>query len=174
MRGTLAISIALLATACAFESHGAPRDDGAYSLDPADAPECPFRGDLAYDATDPYPYCQRTEGMAFLDFCPPGPTTWGASFWHAERRESRYCDGGDCNACMCSIDCDVDADCPAPTSGTADASCLWPGGYCFLTCDNGELCPEGMYCVNHLEYEHFVCAWISHGDRCEPTGAGWG
>jgi len=149
-----------LLVACAARTHSGDRDD------PTDAPECPLLADVAYDPSDPYPFCQRTGSPDLLDFCPPGPSSHGALFWHADRRSSEYCDGSSCNACLCALDCETDSDCPAPTSGTAVAECSYPTGLCLLACDDGQLCPDGMYCAHNLEADRFMCAWITHGDRC--------
>jgi hypothetical protein len=93
--------------------------------------------------------------------------------WHADGLESRYCaDDADCNACVCFHDCSSDADCAPADTGSAPSRCVpYPTGHahsqCFLTCDAGEPCPEHMQCVNMLEYDHFVCAWMTTGDRCQ-------
>jgi hypothetical protein len=55
---------------------------------------------------------------------------------------------------VCAYPCQVDADCPAPESGTAVASCFYfaepgsenPFGECIMRCDGGETCPDGFEC----------------------------
>ena len=62
--------------------------------------------------------------------------------------------------------------CPEPETGTASAQCVEGGGLrqCFVMCEHGETCPDGMRCVetasgDELEGRH-VCAWTVGTDRC--------
>jgi hypothetical protein len=114
----------------------------------------------------PYPYCESKGGYEL--YCPPTVNGHGFINWHVEGDSSRYCDGKDCNACLCMVACIAElggpkdpALCPVPTSGTAVAECFDPLSLCYLTCDDGETCPDGMTCVHELEIEHFVCAWVT-------------
>jgi hypothetical protein len=48
----------------------------------------------------------------------------------------------------CRRACDTAADCPAPGSGKPTVACSQTqiGGLCFLYCEHGETCPDGMRC----------------------------
>ena len=56
---------------------------------------------------------------------------------------------------LCAYPCVRDDQCPAPSSGTARASCMLPaefdpatdGGSCMLGCADGETCPDGFLCI---------------------------
>jgi hypothetical protein len=56
---------------------------------------------------------------------------------------------------LCAYPCVSDADCPAPGSGTALATCMLhpefdprtDGGSCMLGCGDGETCPDGFVCI---------------------------
>jgi hypothetical protein len=119
-----------------------------------------------YDA--PYPYCEWNDGD-YEPFCPPTTDAHGFSNWHVEDGTSSYCgDPQECNACLCSVSCrdestdeEDPANCPMPPSGTAAPECFFDQAFCFLTCDDGETCPDGMRCVHLLEIERFVCAWVN-------------
>jgi hypothetical protein len=88
--------------------------------------------------------------------------------WHVEGSTSSYCgDPKDCNACLCAVSCrdastgeEDPSKCPVPPSGTAAPECLQDQAFCYLTCDAGEICPDGMSCVHTLEIWRFVCAWV--------------
>lgn len=115
----------------------------------------------------PYPYCEWNDG-AFEPFCPRTEGGHGFLNWHVEGDSSSYCNNDDCNACLCFVTCD-DPDsnasdpsfCPVPTSGTAQPDCANEQDQCLLTCDAGETCPDGMTCVDMLEYQRSVCAWVA-------------
>jgi hypothetical protein len=57
---------------------------------------------------------------------------------------------------LCSYGCVEDSECPAPSSGTARATCMrhpefnpaTDGGTCMLGCGNGETCPDGFVCID--------------------------
>lgn len=57
---------------------------------------------------------------------------------------------------VCEYPCDTDEECPAPSSGTALATCMrspefnpvTDGGSCMLGCGNGEVCPDGFVCID--------------------------
>lgn len=140
-------------------------------FDPDLAPECPIAEPIEPDLSAPYPFCQWRSPDGYLRYCPMDERSHGYLNWHANKGDSEYCSGGvECNSCVCSDTCRGDSDCPRPESGSARPECLTlPGGIsqCFLTCDDFERCPNGMSCVDMLEFDHFVCAWVTHGDRCE-------
>jgi hypothetical protein len=56
---------------------------------------------------------------------------------------------------LCEYPCVSDSDCPAPSSGTARASCMrspefnpaTDGGSCMLGCADGATCPDGFVCI---------------------------
>lgn len=183
-RSALALS-ALTVMGC-FASHGAgsepddlsgpsaPTTDAGTDedlFDPARAPECPLTEGSARDPTAPYPFCQHEGPDGYLAYCPMSLRSHGYLTWHATKGDSEYCsETVACNSCVCSATCASHGDCPRPGSGSASPECLvLPGGasQCWLLCDEGERCPDGMACVDNLEFGHFVCAWVSHGDRCE-------
>lgn len=136
---------------------------------------CPFdSGEVAYDAKSAYPFCQLTGDAGYLEYCPQTDQGWGASFWHAEGADSRLCANDDeCNACTCFAPCGAPSDCPLPGTGTAPPDCLVKvrggdrPGSCFLRCDEGQACPDGMECHLFPEDPAWVCAWITSGSRCD-------
>ncbi|MBL8946208.1 MAG: hypothetical protein JNK45_23795 [Myxococcales bacterium] len=70
-------------------------------------------------------------------------------------------DADDASGVCTDLSCDDATDCPAaPTTGTAPVRCeeiLGDGdGDCFLSCQLGETCPDGMHCVAGL-----ACVWGS-------------
>jgi hypothetical protein len=143
-------------------------------------PDCPFSDGIAdVDPQSPYPFCQPDASSAYELFCARQDASHGYMNWHADGNgtTSSYCEEWvDCNACMCSIECrnhpDYFVACPEPPSGDAVATCWsWnqptDTGACLLDCGNGETCPSGMECVDNLEAGMRVCAWLTHGDRCE-------
>jgi hypothetical protein len=182
----IAVLLVFTLTSC-FESHrlGArpgegsdageapsPRDLGSAEperFDPDTAPECPFE-DVEPDPSAPYPFCQWEGSGGYRRYCPRDERGHGYQIWHANKGDSEYCDEDtECNACVCYDSCRSDADCPRPESGDATAECLILSTgptQCFLTCDDFERCPTGMECVDNLEFGHFVCVWITRGDRC--------
>jgi hypothetical protein len=152
--------------------------------------ECPFNEELSYDPGAAYPFCQWGElpspfGMqpgqappaplGWEKYCPQYEDSWGFYNWHAEGDTGELCENDDtCNACNCSIHCDQDtpSGCPAGETGNATPACFnvqagaVGSGDCWLTCNEGEQCPDGMQCVFNPEYASMVCAWITEGDRC--------
>ena len=140
--------------------------------------ECPFDDpSLSYDPTDPYPFCQFELDSGWELYCPEIPERWGYMNWRSEGLGSRLCDGTleDCNACVCSSVCGSSSDCPSPTSGTARAECMtWSPaetrGECLLGCEGGAVCPDGMQCVDNLEFGRRICAWVVSGNRCTEDG----
>ena len=48
---------------------------------------------------------------------------------------------------VCEYICETDADCPAPATGTAPATCLQAIHACAVSCANGETCPDGFICI---------------------------
>lgn len=52
---------------------------------------------------------------------------------------------GDDKTEFCSMACEDVATCPAPPSGDAPAVC--ESGSCYLSCLDGETCPDGMECL---------------------------
>lgn len=56
---------------------------------------------------------------------------------------------------LCEYPCKEDSECPAPSSGTARATCMrspefnpaTDGGSCMLGCGAGETCPDGFVCI---------------------------
>ena len=54
---------------------------------------------------------------------------------------------------VCQFPCDVASDCPAPSAGTAVASCvnvnpaIPKSGQCALDCTDGRTCPDGFACL---------------------------
>jgi len=118
-----------------------------------------------------YPYCRWKGGMGFESFCEPSYNGWGYLNWHTDADGSSYCSNDDsCNTCSCFVGCSYDPAkplaCPQPETGTAQAECLGAPttmGTCMLTCDNGEMCPTGMQCVENNEFGRQVCAWV-----CSP------
>lgn len=56
---------------------------------------------------------------------------------------------------LCEYPCVSDDQCPAPSSGTARATCMrspefnpaTDGGSCMLGCGSGETCPDGFVCI---------------------------
>lgn len=157
-----------------------------------DVLECPFNETLTYDPGAAYPFCQwgplpgpmviqpgqpmpPSEPLGWEKYCPQYEYSWGFFNWHAEGENAELCENDDtCNACNCSIQCDQDtpSGCPAGETGNAVPTCFnsQPGitasGDCWLTCNEGEQCPDGMQCVLNPEYGSMVCAWITEGDRC--------
>lgn len=80
---------------------------------------------------------------------------------------SSDCEAEECNACLCYASCqplgtsEPDASlCALPTSGTAQPECLSPQPACYLTCDDGAICPDGMQCVDNHDVQRSVCAWV--------------
>jgi hypothetical protein len=77
-------------------------------------------------------------------------------------------EGDECNLLFmgdgqnwCSIPCDVDMDCPAPSTGDAVAQCSMFYEHCALSCDDGMggqlTCPDGMDCVPSGMFQR--CTW---------------
>jgi hypothetical protein len=67
---------------------------------------------------------------------------------------------GDYN--FCTIPCDTEDDCPAPSSGDAPVNCGAPPMQqtrCQLACTMGETCPDGMECVEVGGGAFALCAW---------------
>ena len=62
--------------------------------------------------------------------------------------------GVDGGACLCTLFCKTERDCPLPDSGTAVPVCrpfgdLILNGHtadCRLPCDSKTVCPDGMFC----------------------------
>ena len=48
---------------------------------------------------------------------------------------------------VCKYLCATDADCPAPATGTAHATCSPLTNSCALGCAGGETCPDGFVCI---------------------------
>jgi hypothetical protein len=48
---------------------------------------------------------------------------------------------------VCEYGCATDADCPAPATGTAHATCSPYTKKCALECAGGETCPDGFVCI---------------------------
>lgn len=99
-----------------------------------------------------------------------------------------YASWGHPNSCIgfgyCTPFC-VDTECPRPDTGNAPPVCFtstctvesdgslrcteqhgvgtkYPGGYCYLRCGNGEICPTGMVCVNSSSPDDpYKCAWAA-------------
>jgi hypothetical protein len=124
----------------------------------------------------PYGYCRWAGADGYEPYCAPTYMGHGYSNWHVEGDTSSYCSNGpDCNACLCFLSCGpimndqsewMDIACPEPTSGSASAECLGPPNSnksCWVTCDHGEQCPDGMRCVDMLELGRDVCAWVNDG-----------
>jgi hypothetical protein len=71
---------------------------------------------------------------------------------------------------VCAVDaCEDACDCPlAPLSGNAPVSCsevvAGAGKQCHLDCEDGQVCPDGMFC-----YGGYVCAWPK-SDSGTPYG----
>ncbi|HET6583407.1 MAG TPA: hypothetical protein VFG69_08165 [Nannocystaceae bacterium] len=59
----------------------------------------------------------------------------------------------------CAQPCDVDEDCPPPSSGDPEVVCAGPDGHqCALDCADEQTCPDGMTCeeiVNNI----YRCVW---------------
>jgi hypothetical protein len=147
-----------------------PVADEPAPLDVDSLPECPFDDGTVHAGDAAQPFCQEA-GMGYARFCPPTGDGHGYLNWHAEGLESRFCeDEADCNACVCFQSCSFDDECRDGETGAATPQCvILPTGpsQCFLTCDDGEECPAHMQCVDMLEFRHFVCAWMTTGNRCE-------
>ena len=107
--------------------------------DPTDPYTCEMKDGYDPDADEPQLSMQCT-------------ATGGACFSNAESRATA--DGWHAWAYgACEHSCDVDADCPMPTSGTSSPICFrWqdtPAGFpgsCVLPCGGGQACPNGFYC----------------------------
>jgi len=119
------------------------------------------------DPTDPYT-CQMKDGYDAIaeEFTPAMEctTTGGECFLSGPTpcTGDMPCGGGYSNAdggwyssqyAVCSHACDVDADCPMPSSGTTTPTCFrWKDtpagspGSCVLPCGGGQACPNGFYC----------------------------
>ncbi|MCX4246312.1 hypothetical protein [Paraliomyxa miuraensis] len=112
-------------------------------------------------------------------FCPPPGIDDGAYAWCSVNNEN-FCTGIgifglssalDCiQQCFCVDNCAVDADCPAPATGTAAPICLDQGpgtenDRCVLPCGGGEVCPDGMVCSAAWGD---ICMWESAlpSDEC--------
>ncbi|MFT3764524.1 MAG: hypothetical protein QM820_03250 [Minicystis sp.] len=52
---------------------------------------------------------------------------------------------------MCDHACATDADCPVPGTGTAVPYCGRTNS-CWLPCDNGETCPQGLTCLDGSQW----------------------
>ena len=141
-------------------------DEGAGSGDTGSSPQ-PEPGastGVRPGPDSPYPYCEWNGGD-YKPYCPPSDGAWGYITWFVDGDAASYCDGGNCNTCICTATCGTaeapDASlCPTPTSGTAVPECLSPQAMCFLTCDAGQICPDGMQCVLEPEIARRVCAWV--------------
>jgi hypothetical protein len=63
--------------------------------------------------------------------------------------------GADGDGCLCTYYCQVDNDCPTPSTGTATPVCQPYGDFsinghtadCRLPCDSTTVCPDGMFCA---------------------------
>lgn len=75
------------------------------------------------------------------------------------------------NFCVCLDECESDAECPSGDTGTATPSCLTREvqKLCFLACDNGETCPDGMTCTQEDGVDQQVCAWGTRNAGCDTS-----
>lgn len=89
------------------------------------------------DAEPSYPWCSTLDDSACLE----GSVNLG---------------GGQCGFCWCSDTCASVAECPVPTTGTAELVCD-PAVGCSLLCDQDSDCPNGMDC--HSYSGELRCLW---------------
>jgi hypothetical protein len=65
----------------------------------------------------------------------------------------------------CTVFCDEDDDCPAPSGGAAEAVCdpYLTQNYCALDCSGGKTCPAGMGCFDVTLVDQSMvmrCGWV--------------
>jgi len=76
-----------------------------------------------------------------------------------------------CAACLCSEDCDADADCAAPAGASAVGVCV--DQECVLQCGADNDCPEGMLCAQTHRTDDAICIWASDDPFvCAESNAG--
>lgn len=111
--------------------------------------------------------------------CQPGPGTW------ADCPDGEACGGG--GQCVsagepgqgsCIFDCNDACDCPAaPPTGDAEPACEdiagagGPDGMleCYLSCENGETCPDGQECLFGLLCGHTNASpSVGPYEGCDP------
>ena len=115
--------------------------------DPADDPGAPRHID------SPYPFCSTNGGEegAFVSHCRYGEF----HVWNSLDLPGQA-------ACVCDVPCSSDDECPDPGSGTAVPSCV-PNddgeGGCWLPCNEGETCPDGMQCAPAWDQGSF-CGYL--------------
>jgi hypothetical protein len=134
--GLLVGAGALLASGCSDEVVDAIGDSSA-ALDPS-AGEVPVHGDpwgtcVPDPALELGAKCSNNGRTCSGDLANPTPSTSCTSGFASQDRLT------------CLYDCTTDADCPAPLSGNVEGACVM--GMCWLGCDDGETCPNGLTCV---------------------------
>ena len=162
----------LLLAACTDRDFAAPQgsssranDEGEASTQDEPAEDVVADGSPALDGT--YPRCDPARGW---EQCAPSVDQQVITLWHVDGDAAELCGVKECNVCLCAISCFEEGEshspdpsvCPIPHSGTAVPVC--PGEpntlkSCWLTCEHGESCPDGMSCVLQPEFELRVCAW---------------
>jgi hypothetical protein len=102
--------------------------------------------DAAVDFSDPFGGCQITTSSPGNDIFPLACSQRGAA-----------CTGGGSGSCgpegcaqvfhaMCDHTCQVDADCPVPSTGDSRPVCQTAFHFCQLPCDDATACPSGYTC----------------------------
>ena len=115
---------------------------------------------------DPYPFVSWQEGQGYRSACPEWDDVWGFTCWNHQDGVSTSCglDGSPyCNACSCAVPCVPSVECPKSLSGD-EARCLAAptnAPSCFVTCNPGKGCENGMTCSQHPGTGDFVCVWVS-------------
>lgn len=119
-------------------------------------------GDTHTDAqsageTEPAPVDPATYPNCLWDLVPNPPPGEGS----ACPGDGGYGGGGGfgfCTFCVCHEPCNTDDDCAAPPGVTAQGQCT-EDGMCFLHCDGGKTCPDGMTCVDDEHGD--ICVWAT-------------
>jgi hypothetical protein len=74
---------------------------------------------------------------------------------------------------LCTVPCAQAEDCPAPITGNPRVSCGPNAPACFLFCDGGETCPDGMECfAGQLCAFSGPCTPTCDGRTCGDDGCG--
>jgi hypothetical protein len=129
-------ALALLANGCSDEVVGAIGEASA-AVDPS-ARKTPVPG-------DPWGTCIPDPSLELGAKCSNNGLTCAGDL--ANPTPSTSCTSGfaDQDRLTCIYECTTDADCPVPLSGDATGACVL--GLCWLGCDHGETCPNGLTCV---------------------------